>query len=111
MTQELKQALSSYRDYIAREFVEEPNASAELNGILPILSSTFETEDQEDEIDIEVCYLLKAGNYVITINNGLREKNFIDNADLKQFTEDMKTGTFESLYNYFVDLVVEKLGD
>lgn len=108
MTEELRKAIKSYNDYVRREFDEEPKTSEELDGILPILSSTFELEDQEDEIEIEVVYLLQAGNYVITINDGLKEINFTDDADLKQFTEDMRGGTFESLYNYFVDLVREK---
>lgn len=105
----LNKAIEFYNDYIAREFEDEPQTSAELNGLFPILYSSFDVEDQEDEIDIQVVYLLNEGNYLITISDGINEKNIIENADLEQFIDDMETGTFESLYNYFVDVAREKL--
>ena len=110
----LDQAIEVYNDYCAREFDDAPQTKEELGGVFSILSSTFEAEGYEDEINIDVFYNSYNEKYFVVINTTFNEgegeeaKEYIESANLEQFIDDMKTGTFESLYNYFVDAVRER---
>lgn len=108
------QALHVYNLFVIKEYGDEelsPLKFRELEsgkGKLDILNSTFEAKGYDEELDMQVSYDLENEEYIVDILND--DKNYKEKCEIVQFINDLKSCSFDDLYNYFVDKSRENLG-
>lgn len=101
MTDLMKKAFDAYNEFELEEYGNDPISEEEFKGVLPILFSSFNTEKQENEVEIQVSYNLDKQEYIVETIDDDGNHEFSIEASLDVFIDDMGAD-WQSLYEYFV---------
>ena len=99
-------ALNAYNEFTAEEYGSEPTTEENFKGVIGVLYSTFDADNYEYEIEIQVSYNLDAEEYIVEVGTDTPQ-TFTEKQPLKWFIEDMESD-FNCLYEYFVGEAREK---
>ena len=93
-------AFNAYNEFIAEEYGNEPVKEENFKGTIGVLFSSFDADNYEYEIEIEVSYNLDTEEYIVEVGTDTPQ-TFTEKHPLKWFIDDMESG-FNCLYEYFV---------
>ena len=100
-------ALNAYNEFTAEEYGSEPTTQENFKGVIDVLYSTFDADNYEEEIEIQVSYNLDTEEYVVEVGVDTPQI-FAKKTPLEAFIEDMEDCDFNCLYEYFVGEAREK---
>ncbi len=100
-------ALKAYNEFTAEEYGNEPTTKDKFKGTIGVLYSTFDADNYDYEIEIQVSYNLDTEEYIVEVHTDTVQ-TFTEKTALETFIEDMEGTDFQCLYEYFVDKARER---